>query len=148
MTAPAVELAASAHRVMAEYPSRSGWRRHEARPCGGEHRSASGLGGGLVYWRRPRELFDEAFGLLDPDVDPVLWVAEQVPPTLCCNDFFFWANSLTAVQELQVSPWSVSTSSPKAGATVRLDTANGSWIWQLIGQPDCRCGGWIARWPD
>jgi hypothetical protein len=30
----------------------------------------------------------------------------------------------------------------------RLDAANGSWLWALIGTRDRECGGWLARWPD
>lgn len=149
MNLTAARLAASAQRFMAENPSSLGWKRHQGGSCGGGHRSGLWVGDGLIYWRRPRDMFDDTtYRMLDPADDPVLWVAESVPPALCCSDFFFWANTLPAIRALDVTPWSVSTPAPKAGATVRLDTANGSWVWQIVGERDCVCGGWMARWPD
>ncbi len=81
------------------------------------------------------------YRLLDAAEDPVLWVAELVPPALCCSRRFFWANTRPALRALGIGPWSVSAPEPEAGATVRLDTANGPWLWQVLwgAPPNTQC---------
>ncbi len=145
MTVTVPDIAASAHEVMAAWPSDLGWQRIESTRCGGSHRVGSDMGGQLVVWRRKRNLFSKRFEILDEADDPKLWVAEHIRPTLCASPQFYWANM--TIGPLMGQPWSFS-GKLAAGTVVKLDVANGSWRWVLQGEPDCECGGWLARWPD
>jgi hypothetical protein len=138
-----MSLAESARQIMAEHPSQLGWHRHQAGSCGGHHPVGPWAAGnaGLVYWQRPRDVFDATtYLLLDAAEDPVLWVAELVPPALCCSRRFFWANTRPALRAFGISPWSVSAPEPEAGVTVRLGgTASVAAGWP--GGPTETCAG-------
>lgn len=148
----AIELAASAHEVMAAHPSEAGWHRVEAQSCGGGHPKTAGTRP-MVLWRRRRDMFDSRYEPLDLAVDPPLWVAEHVTTALCVTDRWVWMQregpgALEIVIRDLGRPWQISPGPIAPGTTVTLTTANGRWVWALTGEPAKCCGGYLARWPD
>jgi hypothetical protein len=133
---------------MNQHLPQMGWQRIETRPCSGPHLPPLGSGERLVLWHKKHNCFaGNTFGAFDTSADPPLWVAEHVPATLCCTAGFHWINTHPAINQVLPSPWRFSGPlSP--GSTLSLTVANGSWLWQVVGDRNDRCGGWLAKWHD
>jgi hypothetical protein len=105
----------------------------------------------MVLWQRRREYFDpETFALYDVAEDPPLWVAEQVSTSICVKPSWVWRiRTLGPLVANDIGlPWRIADGELRPGLPVRLETANGQWLWQLTGQPAPCCGGHLAWWPD
>ena len=142
---------ASARQFMADHPSSEGWHKVESRGCGGGHRCTIPGSGRMVLWRRSREYIDLSTGeILDVAADPPLWVAEQVSTALCVTERWVWRirHAMPIVVDHIGTPWSVVGDDLRLGAVVVLTVANGRWVWELTGDRDRCCGGYVARWAD
>ena len=143
-------LADSARQIMAEHPSIIGWQRTESRSCGGQHPARPPGAGPLVLWRRQRDYFDDETGqLLSLTDDPPLWVVERISTALCVGKL--WVHRIRLAKGLVADmgiPWDISDGELGPGSTVTLATANGRWVWELVGERSCCCGGYLARWAD
>lgn len=147
------DYAADAWRIMAEHPSSRGWRKVESRPCRGRHPRTVGTRR-MVLWQRCRDYFDpETFVFYDAADDSPLWVAEQLSTCLCVSELWAWRVRMLVDDFPQVAdelglPWRIDAGALRPGLTVRLEAANGQWLWRLTGEPAACCGGYLARWPD
>lgn len=143
-------LAEMAREVMAAHPCESGWQRVESKPCRGTHPKPPVASPGTVLWRRRPDIFEpKTYRLLDASEDPQLVVAESVSHSLCVTDLFVYMNRVVLQDLAHVhSPWSFSDGDLGPGMTLRLTTANGEWVWVVVGEPSPCCGGYTARWAD
>jgi hypothetical protein len=142
---PRLDHTALAHKIMKQHSPQTGWQRIEPRPCSVFHTPTLDSDGRLVLWHKKRNCLDNnTFELLDATTEPPLWVAEHVPATLCCTAGFHWINTHPAINRVLPSPWRFS-GPPAPGSTLSLRVANGSWLWQVVGDRNDACGGWLAR---
>lgn len=147
------DYAADARRIMAENPCSGGWRRRQLQACRGHHPRAAGSGR-MVLWQRHRDYFHpQTFTLYDIAEDPALWVVEQISTCLCVSREWVWrvrtiVDDLPHTAEDLGLPWRLDSGAVRPGFTVRLEAANGRWLWTLTGEPAPCCGGYLARWPD
>ncbi|WP_293002597.1 hypothetical protein [Mycobacterium sp.] len=147
------DYAADARRIMAENPCNGGWRRRQLQACHGHHPRTAGAGC-MVLWQRHRDYFHpQTFTLYDVAEDPALWVVEQISTCLCVSREWVWrvrtiAEDLPRVAEDLGLPWRLDHGGLRQGFAVRLEAANGRWLWRLTGEPAPCCGGYLARWPD
>jgi hypothetical protein len=146
-------LLSSAHDIMSANPSRLGWQRIESRSCGGRHAKYPGKHGGLVIWRREREVFDDmTLSILDPADDPPLYVAERVGTGLCVTDRWVWMQrTILRSGEIRADlgqPFATSQGNVAPGMTVTLTAENGHWLcgWSPVGHRRAAAvtprGGW------
>ena len=77
-------------------------------------------------------------------------MAEQVSTALCVTERWVWRirHAMPIVVDHIGTPWSVVGDDLRLGAVVVLTVADGRWVWELTGDRDRCCGGYVARWAD
>lgn len=137
---PVGDYSAEARRIMAEHPSVLGWQKRDLRPCGGRHPRTPGAGP-MVLWRRSRDYYHpDTCRAYDIAEDPPLWVAEQLSTGLCVSEHWVW-RIRTVLEDFPLAaadlglPWHIDDGARRPGFTVRLEVANGQWLWRVTGEP-------------